>query len=520
MRRAHPAAPATPLARRFAPFLLLILAALTAPSVAAASQDLPTPRPADEPVPARTLSGVAVEGTDRAVVRLPVPEADPGPEPDTGNEPAAGGDAEAEGNDQPSPGLSSYVNTGYSVRLGDRSTAGEGMAVVEVDLAPLESAAPFQLPALEEGAEPPDVAVLAREITAKSATLYGAVSSVLGWVVHNVVTDETAALVPTTPAAEEGEKGGEGEAEPLSQEPAAVIARGSGDAGGIARLTVELLRAVGIEARTVRGRVVGKPEVGGPWGPHTWVEVRYPDAGWVFSDPLHHHHYVPATYLRLPPLPAEAAMKEAAKKEMTESPAGESAMSESPPEAGEKDSTTVDTATTPGLRTADAGDGAGGDVPGAQPQPPAPVSPYELVERLDGRQTVDLYPLGGPGVTARRNRAVQRAAALRVVVAGPRRGSAVLEGAGGRTSKILIDGESVFVGLATGSYRLEVYLEDEAPNVRQPELGPRERRAIFLRRDAEAEAAERRKPAGSGARDLPPPDHYRARQPTASRNSP
>ena len=143
-----------------------------------------------------------------------------------------------------------------------------------------------------------------------------------------------------------------------------------------------------------------------------------------------------------------------------------------------------------------------------------------LIERLDRRQTVDLYPLGGPGVTARRNRAVQRAAALRVVVAGPRRGSAVLEGAGGRTSKILIDGESVFVGLATGSYRLEVYLEDEAPIVRQLELGPRERRAIFLRRDAEAEAAERRKPAGSGARDLPPPDHYRARQPTASRNSP
>ncbi len=491
MKRAQPAASATPLPGRLPLFLLLSLLAVLSPVPAVAdAEDATAPRAVDEVAAARALSGVAVEGTDRVVVRLPRFD--------------AGSDA----NGQAAAGLRSYVNTGYSLRLGAGSTAGEGTAVVEVELGPLESAAPFQLPALDEGAELSEIEALAREITGKSATLYGAVSSVLGWVVHNVVTDETAALVPRSRPEPPGDGEGEDEApdatgeetrsagpgdpraegkqatqrkaekkpsgeapseelrsegwdpeaassqEPPSQEPLAVLGRGSGDAGGIARLTVALLQAVEIEARTVRGRVVGTQEVGEPWGPHTWIEVRYPEAGWVFSDPLHHHHYVPATYLRL-----------------------------------------------------------------ATPRVEAPVSdgPFELIERRDRRQIVDLYPLGGPGVTARRNRAVQRAAALRVVVAGPRRGSAVLEGEDGRTSKILIDGESVFVGLATGSYRLEVYLEDEAPIVRQLELGPRERRAIFLRR--EAEAAEP-KPGGNGGRDLPPPDHYRARQPTASQNTP
>ena len=96
---------------------------------------------------------------------------------------------------------------------------------------------------------------------------------------------------------------------------------------------------------------------------------------------------------------------------------------------------------------------------------------------------MDLYPAGGPGVTARKNDAAQSAGALRVVVSGAGRGSAVLEGAGGRRSKILVAGESVFVGLQGGLYRLEVYLEGRPPIVRQLQVGPRERRAVFLRED-------------------------------------
>jgi hypothetical protein len=47
---------------------------------------------------------------------------------------------------------------------------------------------------------------------------------------------------------------------------------------------------------------------------------------------------------------------------------------------------------------------------------------------------------------------------------------------------MLVAGESVFVGLEGGAYRLEVYLEGRPPIVRQLEVGERERRAVFLRR--------------------------------------
>jgi len=498
VRRAQPAVPASPLSRRLAVLLLLLVAALAAapagaaraPSVAGAQGgDATPPRSPDAP---RNLTGVAVEGSDRVVVGLPEADTDDDGEADV---PAA-------------PGLTAYKNAGYGLRLGAGATVGEARAVIDVELTPLGSAAPFKFPAAGDDAEAtavegaaaategevadPEVAALAREITAKSATLYGAVSSVLGWIVRNVVTDETAALVPPvgtggeapTPLAALGEDEAADEAAdensiaaPLSQTPAAVLARGSGDAAGIAGLAVALFRAVGIEARTVHGQVVGTPAVGGPWGPHTWVEVRYPDVGWVFSDPLHYHHYVPATYLRLPSAAAETLPSEPL-----------------PAAAGEAETA-----------------GAGSTLQ------PTYGPTFELVERRDLRQTVDHYPLGGPGVTARKNLAVQRAAALRVVVSEARRGSAVLEGSDGRTSRILVDGESVFVGLATGSYRLEVYLEDQPPIVRQLDLAPRERRAVFLRR--EAEAAERKRDGGGGA-DLPPPDHYRVHQPTASRNTP
>jgi hypothetical protein len=236
---------------------------------------------------------------------------------------------------------------------------------------------------------------------------------------------------------------------PAGQTPEAVLARGDGSAAGIAGLAVALLGAAGIEARTVRGVVVGPPEVGSPHGDHTWIEVRYPRR-WVFSDPLYHHHYVPATYLRLAPAGPAAA----------ESGAAAGAPPASPP------------APAPGKAAAGEAEGAG---------PAAGPPRFELVARRDRRQTVDLYPAGAPGVTARKNDAVQQAGALRVVVAGAGRGSAVLEGAGGRRSKMLVAGESVFVGLPGGAYRLEVYLEGRPPIVRQVEVGPHERRAVFLR---------------------------------------
>lgn len=68
---------------------------------------------------------------------------------------------------------------------------------------------------------------------------------------------------------------------------------------GYARLTVALLGAVSIEAREVAGYVAeGRPVAGGA-GFHRWIEIHYPDRGWVFSDPLSSYGFVDATYLRI-----------------------------------------------------------------------------------------------------------------------------------------------------------------------------------------------------------------------------
>lgn len=172
----------------------------------------------------------------------------------------------------PPPGavVLDYENHGYSLRRN-----GDGTVSVRVDLAPLASRAPFA----SRGADVSDpVGRLAAALTAGAGEQYDAVSRVLAWVSDNIEYDLD---------------------REVDQSAESVLERRSAYCTGIARLTVALLASVGIEAREVPGYVV----VGTRWGPppgfHRWVEVRYPDRGWVFSDPVATHHFVPATYLRL-----------------------------------------------------------------------------------------------------------------------------------------------------------------------------------------------------------------------------
>jgi hypothetical protein len=306
--------------------------------------------------------------------------------------------------------------------------------------------APGAAPQPEPPATVPEVA---RRVTSGATTEYAAVSAILGWMVGHLVEETpSAAQAGGAPAAQQTA---------TQQTAAAVLARGGGDAAGIARLAVALLTAVGIEARPVHGWVVGVPEVGAPHGPHTWIEVRYPDRGWCFSDPLRTHHYVPATYVRL------AAGSDGAPANKTSprpAPAGDSPAPVGAAPAGRAAATTAT----------------------------AGAAWSELLERRDRRQTVDLYPAAGPGVTARKNAGEQVAGALRVVVSGAGRGSAVLAGTDSRSSRVLVGGESIFVGLRGGTYRLEIYLEGRPPLVRELELAPRQRTAVFLRN---TEAARR-----------------------------
>ncbi len=189
---------------------------------------------------ASVRAGTAVEGTDRA--RLVPP---------------AGVE------------LESYRGSGYRLDLvGDE-------AHVRVETWPLDSTARFRPPA---GAPVDGVARLARAIVAGADRRYNAVSRVLGWVSRNLRYELDRSL---------------------PQDASSVLERRSGYCTGIARSTVALLRALDIPAREVPGWVVREEGGTGISGYHRWLEVYYPDRGWVMSDPLVSHHFVPATYLRL-----------------------------------------------------------------------------------------------------------------------------------------------------------------------------------------------------------------------------
>lgn len=193
---------------------------------------------------ARAAPGRVVDGFDRAVVVPP-----------------AGADVVA------------YENDGYRLHRD-----ADGSVRIEVSLAPLASRAPFHLAPARTGAAAGPVDVVARAVVAGARDRYEAVERLLGWVAGNVAYDLDRAA---------------------DQSPARVLERRTAYCTGIARLAVALLAAVDIEAREVPGYVVEAVPGGPPAGFHRWIEVFYPDRGWVFSDPKRSHHFVPAQYMRL-----------------------------------------------------------------------------------------------------------------------------------------------------------------------------------------------------------------------------
>lgn len=258
--------------------------------------------------------------------------------------------------------IEDYGNAGYHLRRRG------GEVHVEVDASALASSSRFTLPpiaAADPTADP--VARLARSLTVGAGTHYQASSRLLGWVAGAIDYN-----------LDRGQP----------QDAAAVLERRSGYCTGVARLTVALHAAVGILSREVAGWVAD-PLRGGY---HRWVEVYLPDRGWVFSDPLSSHHYVPATYLRL-------------------------AAEELLPELG-----------TDGL----------------------------LLERREALVAADPYLYAAAPITARRNSDRQVAAVLRLDLDGGGGGRAVLTGRGERRTRPLVAGRTAFVGLEPGRYELRL----------------------------------------------------------------
>ncbi|HUP25966.1 MAG TPA: transglutaminase domain-containing protein [Thermoanaerobaculia bacterium] len=322
----------------------------------------------------------AVEGIDRAVAVLP-------------------GEARAE----------SYRNEGYRLRR-----VGDSFEVVS-NLAPIESSAPFHQP---KGIGADAVERLARQLARGSRDQYEAVSRILGWVARSIryELDRDA-----------------------SQTAEAVLARGRGYCTGVARLTVALLRGVGLEAREVAGFVVDDDLDWGVSGDgregsgyHRWIEVRYPDRGWVFSDPLRFHHFVPASYVRL------------ASEVLDLSP---------------------------------------GDPAGAG----------RSLARERRVEIVDTHALAPSPILARRNRPRQVASTLRVVVepAASVEGVVWLEGVGRVWTQPLVYGEGTFVGLAAGEYELRVETTGGGRLVRQLRMAAPVRSVVSLQAPAVPVAAGR-----------------------------
>ncbi len=304
--------------------------------------------------------GVAVEGGDRARILAP-----------------AGAQVEP------------YQNVGYRLRVDEN-----GEVEVTSHLDPIASRAPFRTP--REVAEPTPVSRVARSVTVGAETEYEAVSRILGWMARHLdyALDRS-----------------------QSQEPEAVLERRSGYCTGIARLAVALISSVGIPAREVAGYVV-EPAAGdgSVRGFHRWIEVELADRGWIYSDPLASHHYVPASYVRL---------------------------------ASELVAPSV------GLEGL-------------------------LLEREDRRTPVDHFPPAPVGVTARRNTDRQQAAALRVKVQDQHAGTAILESDRRRLVHSLNHGAVTFIGLDPGRYTLRLMLPGLPVVERVVELAGPVRKALYL----------------------------------------
>ncbi len=175
-----------------------------------------------------------------------------------------------------------YDNDGYSLEV-TVDPAGATELHVRVSDSPLASAAPYPPLARIEPAPPAaaDRDAFARRLAAGSFRQSDAVRRVLLGLASRIAYDPDRLR---------------------RQDPAAVFASGRAHCVGFAELAVDLLRRAGIPARTVQGILRTQPgsdgyeaKLGGTY--HRWIEVYYPDRGYVFSDPSSSVNGVDARYI-------------------------------------------------------------------------------------------------------------------------------------------------------------------------------------------------------------------------------
>ena len=175
-----------------------------------------------------------------------------------------------------------YDNDGYSMTVAPRGD-GSLELLVRVSDGPLESRAPYPTASARDGALPVSAErdAFARTLAADAATQAEAVERILWGVASALRYDPDRSR---------------------RQDPASVFASRRAHCVGYSELSVDLLRRVGIPARTVQGILRTKPgsegydsRIGGVY--HRWIEVYYPDRGFVFSDPSASINAVDARYV-------------------------------------------------------------------------------------------------------------------------------------------------------------------------------------------------------------------------------
>ncbi len=186
-----------------------------------------------------------------------------------------------------------YVNESFEQKVISQDEFSKRVKVTS-RMKPLHSRTPFPVPSSrlssvqqylaperDRQTNDPLIRRLAGEITRGSSQAHEAANAVLSWVADNLTFD-TSITVPTDALSA------------LKYRKAYCV--------GYSNLAVALLRAAGIPARIAHGYLPPGYEWGFSkeyWGVkvndggfHAYLEIYYPDAGWVFSDAEHSHNFV------------------------------------------------------------------------------------------------------------------------------------------------------------------------------------------------------------------------------------
>ncbi len=172
-----------------------------------------------------------------------------------------------------------------------------------VDFSPLSLTAPYPLasaalpkdvqpylkPSEQAQSEDPEIKALAAQLVKGAATEHQAVVNVLHWVVDHLHY----------------------QLEPEGYDALSTKRNGKGNCQNYSHLSSALLRAAGIPTRMVRGRTLdkawevdegnGKRRWTSRWaaGRHAWLEVYYPDQGWLMYDAQAYHVFVSTRFIRM-----------------------------------------------------------------------------------------------------------------------------------------------------------------------------------------------------------------------------